>query len=140
MFGGNPTAAGQTVYGDISYGATFPSAPTAHYIKVGDPIPAGCAGTAAAPNAAPGHLCVFETEGAGQVGIRDFCVGSMGVCFAAGPLGAGLFAKSTGAGVIEIMGSWAARPSGPVQNPVFTAAAPGATNGKPSSGSLASAR
>lgn len=46
----------------ISFGFTLPSAPTPHYIKEGDTAPAACPGTAAAPGADPGHLCVFETD------------------------------------------------------------------------------
>lgn len=139
MFGGNPSAINQTFYGDISFGASFPSAPTAHYIRVGDPIPAGCSGTASAPNAAAGHLCIFETEAAGAVGTRGVCVASANACGSVGPYGGGLYAKSTGAGVIEIMGSWAARPGGPVLSPAFSAASPGAVNGSKSPDRIASA-
>lgn len=140
MFGGNPGAANETVYGDISFGATFPSAPTTHYIKVGDPVPSGCSGTAAAPNAAAGNLCIFETEGAGAVSSRGFCNPAAGTCFSGGVLGVGLFAKSSGAGVIEIMGTWAARPSAAVVNPGFAPAPSGAVNGTRSPGEVASAR
>jgi len=45
----------------ISFSYPLASAPTPHYIKIGDPIPAGCTGgTVAAPKADPGHLCVYE--------------------------------------------------------------------------------
>jgi hypothetical protein len=45
----------------ISFGFSLASAPTPHYIKIGDPIPVGCTGgTVAAPKANPGHFCVYE--------------------------------------------------------------------------------
>ncbi len=54
------TSGGGSFGGDISFGYRLPSAPFTHYIKDGDPVPAGCSGTVADPEAAPGHLCVFE--------------------------------------------------------------------------------
>lgn len=46
----------------ISYGFQFASAPTIHVISAGDTVPAGCTGTATAPGAASGHVCVFEAS------------------------------------------------------------------------------
>jgi hypothetical protein len=44
----------------ISFGFQLASAPTAHAIPAGTPPPAECPGTAANPEAAQGHLCVYE--------------------------------------------------------------------------------
>ena len=75
---------GSPVYGlgSFSFGATLASAPTVHYINAGAAIPAECSGSASAPDAIPGHLCVFETtaintsgrfigRGDGTIGVAD---------------------------------------------------------------------
>ena len=75
---------GSPVYGlgSFSFGATLASAPTVHYINAGAVIPAGCAGSASAPDAVAGNLCVFETtaintsgrfigRGDGTIGVAD---------------------------------------------------------------------
>lgn len=49
----------------ISWGFTMKRAPVTHFIVNGDPVPAGCSGTPAAPGASPGHLCVFEQAASG---------------------------------------------------------------------------
>lgn len=36
--------------------------PTTHYIEIGETLPVGCSGTAMAPDAAPGFLCIFEVR------------------------------------------------------------------------------
>ena len=97
---GNPTYS----LGSFSFGVTFASAPTAHYIRIGDPIPVGCSGTAAAPDASPGHLCVFETtvvnatnrviaKGIGGSGADAF--GFTLEVDSAGTAGIGTFARGT---------------------------------------------
>jgi len=44
----------------ISFPFALTSAPTPHFFPVGGVLPLGCSGTATAPVAAAGHLCVFE--------------------------------------------------------------------------------
>jgi hypothetical protein len=112
------TASGITHYSQsISFGATFSVAPTTHYIQQGGLLPAGCSGTAAAPNAQAGHLCVFEgfKSGANWAANRGIC-NSTGNCSSSNTYGAAVYAYTTGAGFGEIMGSWAARPAA-VVNP-----------------------
>jgi hypothetical protein len=102
-------AAGGRVGGHISWGVTLSAAPTPHYIPSGAPVPAGCSGTAAAPNAAAGHLCVFEIYSSNNTGnIIATPAGTAG----ATALGAVLFASSAGAGETVITTSWAVRPAG----------------------------
>ncbi len=133
LFGNNPAAGYADAHG-ISFGATFAAAPTSHYIKVGDPIPVGCSGTSAAPNAAAGHLCVFESY-AGNIGSRGLCRGGdPATCPGADPFGAAIYAYSAAAGTFELYGTWAARPSGAVVNPSFAPAGKGAVNDATSSG------
>ncbi|WP_107771223.1 hypothetical protein [Nocardioides sediminis] len=103
----------------ISFGHTFSAAPATHYIKVGDPVPTGCSGTAAAPNAAPGNLCVFEGATFGPVSANRGICNSSGTCFGApaDPFGASIYAQASGAGLFQVFGSWAARPSSIAPNP-----------------------
>jgi hypothetical protein len=54
--------AGDVVAGEISYVFTLASAPIAHvHVPIG-PNPPQCPGTVALPQAAPGHLCVYESQ------------------------------------------------------------------------------
>jgi hypothetical protein len=52
--GGNIASSG------IPFGFALASAPTAHYIPVGGQPSEACPGNAASPEAARGHLCVYE--------------------------------------------------------------------------------
>jgi hypothetical protein len=51
-----------TLVASVSFGIPLSAAPTVNYIPVGGPVPSGCSGTAANPNAASGNLCVFAQE------------------------------------------------------------------------------
>lgn len=44
----------------ISFGFRLASAPVSHWVPTGGTPPAQCPGTASAPEAAAGHLCVYE--------------------------------------------------------------------------------
>lgn len=140
MLQGTATAAGVSpgAATGISFGATFSAAPTPHYIKLGTAVPAGCLGTAAAPNAQPGHLCIFETEAVNVATNRGVCAPGSGSCGAVDPWGAGVFSYSAAAGQWEILASWAARPLA-VTNP-SRAGTSGQINGGTASDDLASAR
>lgn len=47
----------------VSYALPLTSPPQTHYIREGEPLPEGCAGTLEDPEAEPGNLCLFvETE------------------------------------------------------------------------------
>lgn len=46
----------------ISYGLTLDGEPTAHFVPLGSDPVSGCPGSAAAPQAEPGHLCVYEGD------------------------------------------------------------------------------
>ena len=57
------TAVDQRILGSVQFGFQLPGAlgpANVHFIEAGAPVPAGCAGTALSPDAAAGHLCVFE--------------------------------------------------------------------------------
>jgi len=110
--GGQSTGVNDYFSGSISFGVQFASAPQAHYIRLGAAVPAGCSGTPQAPDAQPGHLCVFESYAGGPIGTnRDTCAASVPVCFGkADPWGAAVFMYASGAGQVESYLSWAARP------------------------------
>lgn len=55
----------------ISFPIPLASAPSAHFVRVGGPAVTGCPGSAAAPTAAPGHLCIYEAR-ASNVGFQSF--------------------------------------------------------------------
>jgi hypothetical protein len=74
--GDTAAGAGSFVGDNITFGETLSAPAVTHYIKLGAAVPAGCSGTAAAPNADPGHLCVFESYVFGPIGAAS----NKGVC------------------------------------------------------------
>ncbi len=111
---GPASAGGQEFSNSVSFGVQFPSAPTAHFINAGAVPPAGCSGTPAAPNASPGHLCVFEQTGTNVNSRNVFGVaGSPGTV---SPFGFNTYIISAAAGTVYSYGSWAARPGGAVSS------------------------
>ena len=90
---------------EISFGFQLASAPTAHFINAGAMAPAECAGTALAPSAAPGHLCVYEGSSL-NAGGRNTNVFGSGDGFSLAT-GAGLFVRSAAAGDFYTRGTWA---------------------------------
>src|SRR6478672_10308357 len=71
-------ATGDFTSSTISFQQALASAPTPHLIRIGGLPPTGCSGTATAPVAAPGHLCMWETYalGVGVIDIYDFVSGN----------------------------------------------------------------
>jgi hypothetical protein len=100
----------------INWGYTFATAPTAHFINFGDPLPAGCLGTVALPDAAPGHLCIFES-GASNIGTKIIAdgLGNGGVVGRFGGYILGL--ATTAANSSWWRGNWAVRPAVSIPNP-----------------------
>ncbi|MBC2932838.1 hypothetical protein [Nocardioides sp. zg-1228] len=111
----------------VDFGFTLATPPEAHYIGVGAPVPAGCSGSVAAPNAAPGHLCVFES-GSANVGGKDvFNPGTVTAGSAA--YGATIVGSQTNSATTAwFRGTWAMRPGSPVVSAGFAASAPAAVN------------
>jgi collagen triple helix repeat protein len=60
FFADTAVAAGELASEGMSFIFTLASAPTAHFIPAGGIPPAECPGTVAAPEAQPGHLCVYS--------------------------------------------------------------------------------
>ena len=107
MTGGTAAAAGAFLQDAISYGVTLSAAPTVHFIAMGGPLPVGCSGTAAAPDALPGHLCVFEAANLNHGAVTIFQVNGSG---GSSTMGAILIGSSSAAGQSFSAGSWAVRP------------------------------
>jgi hypothetical protein len=111
--GDTAAAAGSFVGDNVTFGDTLSAPAVTHYIKLGAAVPAGCSGTAAAPNADPGHLCVFESYVFGPIGATA----NKGVCSityncgTSSTMGALVYGYSTGAGLVAAAGSWAVRPA-----------------------------
>ena len=97
-------AAGENGGSPISFGIALAAAPTVHMILQGAVPPAECPGTAEAPSATPGHLCVFQGFSLNSTNNSIFDItGSPG----ASRMGAYVSASSAGVGVTRDVGSWA---------------------------------
>ena len=95
----------------VSWGFRLAAAPTTHYIETGAPIPAGCSGSVEAPNADPGHFCVFES---GSSNLNAGTITSPTLTPDGFRVGAMIGANASGAGDAWMRGTWALRPSGAI--------------------------
>ena len=108
-------SAGEYATTDISFPTTLKVAPTVHVID-GVAPPLGCSGTAAAPGAAPGHLCIFIANKGNVSGIYTCkeagtsCV--LGANGTGDPWGLTMYAISAAAGRTQVYGSWALNTGG----------------------------
>ncbi len=93
------------VFASYPFGFQLSAAPTIHYILSGTTAPAGCPGTAANPQANPGHLCVYES----YVGNRASpCIfNPTGGCGSASRWGFNLAVYPAAAGAFYAGGTWA---------------------------------
>jgi hypothetical protein len=105
------TGAGSLITDSISFGASLTAPPVAHYIRLGDPVPAGCSGTVNAPNADPGHLCVWEQNAVNVLAGR-FVSNTSFTPNTATSTGAYLFSSIAAAGNGYYGGTWVLRPGG----------------------------
>jgi hypothetical protein len=78
----------------ISFGFPLPSAPTAHFIPQAGPANPNCPGSWATPEAAPGHLCVYEDVVTGAASTNIIVVRKYGALVAASSNAAGLFGST----------------------------------------------
>lgn len=106
MMGGTAAAGFDLGTGEIAFGyRVFKAAPVTHFINTGSTPPAVCPGTHLNPQAAPGHLCVYERIQL-NAGVRNVTgPGGDGTSYA---FGTGLFVRSAAAGHYYSIGSWAA--------------------------------
>jgi Collagen triple helix repeat (20 copies) len=104
---GIATAAGEESIGAISFGFTLAAAPTVHYVDFGTPAPAECPGTAAAPQATPGNLCVYEAAAPLNSTVRGEFDAVGGLNNLATTFGAAVYADAAAATAYRTRGSWA---------------------------------
>ena len=104
---GRAVGAGEFIRQAISFGFTLAAEPVPHYIDIGDVVPPGCTGTAAAPGADSGHLCIFEAGSVGSPTTPGAGNPVTGVPNTTSTFGASVSAISTAAGPFGIRGSWA---------------------------------
>jgi hypothetical protein len=71
-------APGVYVGSAVSFPFRLAAPPVAHFIPAGGTVPAGCSGDVQAPEAAPGHLCVFEHF---RNNVTEPFVCNLGACF-----------------------------------------------------------
>lgn len=109
---GGYTGGSGVLESSFSFGVTLSAPPIDHFIPFGSPVPAGCSGSLAAPNADPGHLCVFE-QSSGGMETRYLC-NLAGLCNSGvAAFGASVFASDAAGGADRWMrGTWALRPGG----------------------------
>jgi hypothetical protein len=111
-------AAGEYATTDIVFPVQLKVAPLVHVIDTGAAVPPGCTGTAGAPGASPGNLCIF-VAGKTNVNANAFytCKGAgtscaLGAVGSADPWGLTMYAVATAAGRTQAYGSWALNPGG----------------------------
>jgi hypothetical protein len=100
---GGPSS-GELAYEGISFGYSLASAPTPHYVQSGT-APPECPGTADAPAAAAGNLCVYEATGFGTISSREVCTGNS--CPGSNKWGAWVRIASGGTSIFGVRGTWA---------------------------------
>jgi hypothetical protein len=105
---GTAPAAGSLAIDSISFGFVLAAAPTDHFIAAAGPADARCPGTAAAPEASPGHLCIYEAKrsNVGGAGSIDPVTGT-GTSGSVRAYGAAVLAKAAAGGTFFSLGSWA---------------------------------
>jgi hypothetical protein len=72
-----PTAVA-TLSTALSFGFRLANPPSSYFIGVGEPVPVGCPGTAASPEAQTGYLCVYEAAVSNRAASSIFAPGGGG--------------------------------------------------------------
>jgi hypothetical protein len=103
------TAANSDGSQGIAFGRTLPSAPqapAANIIPIGGAPTANCPGNVTNPQAAPGHMCVYERQRINVASLQVFNAGT-GIVGNPNNSGASLYVRSTAAGNVYSYGRWA---------------------------------
>jgi hypothetical protein len=113
----------------ISFGFELASAPQEHFIAAGGAATPQCPGSAVNPQAAPGHLCVYESVSSNRGSVVIF-TGTTGAVNQASKWGAGVWLIPAAAGNAYSYGTWAVTaPLGTTPSRVSNGAQVGATAG-----------
>jgi hypothetical protein len=100
---------GEPAATQLSWGSRLPGNPTVHVIPTTGAASFECPGTAADPQASPGHVCLYQT----YVSLNASLQVVQATDTADGPAaidsryGLGLFSNASGPGLNEITGTWA---------------------------------
>ncbi|MBD3923073.1 hypothetical protein IEZ26_00445 [Nocardioides cavernae] len=108
-------AMGARVGDNITFGVTLSAAPGVNYLNAGAAPTANCPGTAAAPNAAAGQLCLYEVSNT-NAAVRTIVNAGTGAA-GASVFGAIVHVTGTAAGETVVFGTWALRPAAIVSAP-----------------------
>ena len=101
-------AAGNFAFSSISFATTLNSAPTVVFKPLGGPANPNCTGTALAPTAAPGFLCIYEGT---AVNATDFTIANAAGVGSSSPFGLVIRVTATAAGLSASLGGWAVTPA-----------------------------
>ncbi|HXV33515.1 MAG TPA: hypothetical protein VD769_05860 [Gaiellaceae bacterium] len=113
----------------ISFGFELASAPQEHFLAAGSASTAQCPGSATNPQAAPGHLCVYESVSQNRGSVVIF-TGTTGAVNQASKWGAGVWLIPAAVGNAFSYGTWAVTaPAGTTPSRVAPATT-GATAGE----------
>lgn len=104
---------GEFGWDSISFGVELPTAPTVHFLPDGSAATANCPGTPSEPEAAAGHLCVYERN-AGSATDQDVFNPATGTPSGATRWGAGVIGYNTGTTAFWSYGAWALTVGGSV--------------------------
>jgi hypothetical protein len=96
-----------TVVGAISFGVVLGSAPAPHFVFDGAAPTATCPGTAAAPTAARGQLCVYQNAGSTNVNTVALHAPGSNDDSTASAFGTVVVIDSAAGGPVQSSGSWA---------------------------------
>ena len=107
------TAGGQLAADAISFGFEFPVAPTVEIVPPAGPPTANCAGTVAAPKAAPGYVCLYQVLNGNNTGLLTIDPAFTGPN-TSGKSGLTALIQSTASGAFASTGAWAATSGGAV--------------------------
>ena len=107
---GTAVGVGEWTYGAIQFGYRLAAPPTIHYIKDGTPPPTECPGNVGSPEAAAGHLCVYESPTIGNVSSNRNALSQTGA--EGSRVGASVYTTPAGAGNYYTFGTWAVTGSG----------------------------
>lgn len=104
---GSSSAGLQRLGTQISFGIPLAAAPIANFLSVGEGPTAACPGSAAAPSASPGNLCIYEAQRSNVLtaGFEDPITGATGSTVQ--PFGAEVVGLTSAAGNYDESGSWA---------------------------------
>jgi hypothetical protein len=100
-------AAGKFQSESMPFGFTLASAPTVHFVARGTSAPTECPGSVSTPEAASGHLCIYEHPTGGNMSELRICDPVLDSCPGASRQGAVMVVISGGSGDAMTMGTWA---------------------------------